>query len=76
MQSTAEGKGCALPHPRLVARMSRFTPHRTDKAIGERFGISYSTWRKLMAGEPVRATLMERLEQRVATLEAASHPHG
>lgn len=44
--------------------------HRTDEAIGRRFGISYNTWRKLIEGRPVRASLLMRLEARLASLEA------
>jgi hypothetical protein len=44
--------------------------HRTDEALNARFGISYNTWRKLIAGQPVRASLLSRLEARIESLEA------
>lgn len=71
IHQSALGKGCSLPNPLLIERMSPFTPSRTDKGLGERFGISYGTWRKLVTGQPVRASLIERLERRVSSLEAA-----
>ncbi|MET0240005.1 MAG: hypothetical protein ABW184_08915 [Sphingobium sp.] len=46
--------------------------YRTDAALNARFGISYNTWRKLIAGQPVRASLLSRLESRLASLEAQS----
>ncbi|MET0362011.1 MAG: hypothetical protein ABW048_09710 [Sphingobium sp.] len=43
---------------------------RTDAALTERFGISYNTWRKLIAGQAVRASVLSRLEARMESLEA------
>ena len=43
--------------------------YRTDAALGARFGISYNTWRKLIAGQPIRASLLSRLETRIRSLE-------
>lgn len=63
-------KGCRTVDPRFVARVEAMVTHRTDAALNARFGISYNTWRKLLAGEPVRASLLTRLESRIATLEA------
>jgi hypothetical protein len=34
------------------------------------FGISYNTWRKVIAGQPIRASLRERLLARIEALEA------
>lgn len=64
-------KGCRAVDPRLVSRLRTLVTARTDEALSDRFGISYNTWRKLIAGEPVRASLAERLEARLATLESA-----
>jgi hypothetical protein len=68
-------KGCRDVDPRLVRRMQAMVTHRTDEALGERFGISYNTWRKLMAGQPIRASLLSRLEARLESLEAQAAPH-
>lgn len=62
-------RGCSAVDPGLVARLHAMVTQRTDEALNERFGISYNTWRKLVAGEPVRTSLVKRLEQRVALLE-------
>jgi hypothetical protein len=64
-----KGKGCCVPHPALFQRMDQLVISRTDKSLMERFGISYNTWRKLSKGQPVRASLIERLESRVHKLE-------
>jgi hypothetical protein len=50
--------------------MQAMVTYRTDEALNDRFGISYNTWRKLIAGQPVRASLLNRLEARLETLEA------
>ncbi|MCE7798417.1 hypothetical protein LWE61_17910 [Sphingobium sufflavum] len=63
-------KGCTDVDPDLVDRLRAMVTHRTDAALTERFGISYNTWRKLIAGMPVRASVLSRLEARVAMLEA------
>ncbi|HEX7855714.1 MAG TPA: hypothetical protein VF503_18675 [Sphingobium sp.] len=63
-------KGCREVDPRLVARVKAMVTHRTDEALNARFGISYNTWRKLIAGQPVRASLLTRLEARLDSLEA------
>ncbi|HEX7852797.1 MAG TPA: hypothetical protein VF503_03790 [Sphingobium sp.] len=62
-------KGCTAVDPRLVNRMRSMVTRRNDEALNARFGISYNTWRKLIAGEPVRASLLSRLEERVARIE-------
>jgi len=64
------GRGCCLPDPSLFDRMGRLVASQTDASLRDRFGISYHTWRKLRAGEPVRTSLIERLESRVRNLEA------
>jgi hypothetical protein len=56
-----------------VARMESLVVGRTDEALNARFGISYNTWRKVTAGEPVRASLADRLIARLSTLESADH---
>jgi hypothetical protein len=64
-------RGCTLAEPALVEKLKSLAPVRTDKALTAHLGISYNTWRKMMAGEPVRRSLLERLEDRVRRLEAA-----
>ena len=63
-------KGCRDVDPRLIARVKAMVTHRTDEALNARFGISYNTWRKLIEGQPVRASLLSRLEARLDRLEA------
>lgn len=62
-------KGCCDVDPRLVRRMEAMVTYRTDAALGALFGISYNTWRKLIAGQPIRASLLSRLETRLQSLE-------
>ena len=38
----------------------------TDESLNQVFGISYNTWRKIVRGEPVRSSLADRLEGRLA----------
>ncbi len=38
---------------------------RTDEALNAQFGISYNTWRKIVASKPIRRTVAQRLEQRI-----------
>ncbi|MET0240843.1 MAG: hypothetical protein ABW184_13215 [Sphingobium sp.] len=70
----AAPKGCIAVDPRLVDRMRAMVTHRTDEALNDRFGISYNTWRKLVAGQPVRSSLLSRLEARLERLEAQTFP--
>lgn len=70
LSAASFGKGCREVDPRLVDRMRAMVTYRTDEALNARFGISYNTWRKLIAGHPVRASLLNRLEARLETLEA------
>lgn len=49
----------------LVEQMATRLPRQSRDELMERYGISYNTWRKLRAGVPIRASLAERLEQRV-----------
>ncbi|MFT3964953.1 MAG: hypothetical protein QM690_03595 [Sphingobium sp.] len=64
-------RGCVLPEAALVEKLKSIAPIRTDKGLAEKLGISYNTWRKMMAGEPVRRSLLERLEDRVRRLDAS-----
>lgn len=63
-------RGLVPVDPHLVDRLQAMVTDRTDEALMERFGISYNTWRKLIAGRPVRASLLCRLQARVAKLES------
>lgn len=66
------GRAVSLVHlsPEIVERMQTLVAGRTDEALNQRFGISYNTWRKLTAGEPVRASLADRLLDRLALLDS------
>lgn len=71
--------GNSAPAPRRAATMVQVSPdiveamrhlvvHRTDECLNARFGISYNSWRKIMAGGPIRASLAIRLEAKVRQL--------
>lgn len=70
------GKGCCPVDPQIVDRMRAMVTYRTDEALNARFGISYNTWRKLIAGQPIRASLLNRLAARLETLEAQGEEVG
>ncbi len=74
LSTIPQRKGCRDVDPRLVDRMRAMVTYRTDEALNARFGISYNTWRKLIAGQPVRASLLNRLEARLDRLEAQEDP--
>jgi len=38
---------------------------QTSDVLMMQYGISYNTWRKIRAGDPIRNSVAERLEQRV-----------
>lgn len=38
---------------------------RTEQAVMDRFGISYNTLRKIERGEPIRASVAQRLLARI-----------
>ena len=48
---------------------ARRTP-QTDEALQQAFGISYNTWRRINAGQAIRASVAERL------ICARRHPDG
>lgn len=56
----------------MILQMQRLAIGRTDEALNARFGISYNTWRKLLAGQPIRPSLADRLKGRIAALEAGN----
>ena len=56
----------------MILQMQRLVTGRTDEALNARFGISYNTWRKLLAGQPIRPSLADRLKGRIAALEASN----
>lgn len=72
-KAKAGPKGCQEVDRRLVARVEAMVTHRTDEALNARLGISYNTWRKLIAGHPVRTSLLTRLEAKLNMLEAQEH---
>lgn len=61
-------RGMVVFDPAMVKTMERLLTGRTDEALNAQFGISYNTWRKLVAGSPIRASLGARLVQRIATI--------
>lgn len=38
---------------------------QTSDVLMMQYGISYNTWRKIRSGDPVRNSVVERLEKRV-----------
>jgi hypothetical protein len=56
----------------IVARMLATLDGQTDETLMPQFGISYNTWRKVRAGEPIRRSVADRLEQRVHQI---NRPH-
>lgn len=54
------------PIPPHVLRLmhARQTP-QTDEALQREFGISYNTWRRIKAGQTIRASVAERLIKRL-----------
>ncbi|PQM25835.1 hypothetical protein CVO77_19735 (plasmid) [Sphingopyxis lindanitolerans] len=57
----------------LVARLRQHVDKQTRESLNERFGISYNTWRRLMSGEPVRQSVILRLEKRLDLLDQQLH---
>lgn len=55
----------------MILQMQALATGRTDEALNARFGISYNSWRKLLAGHPVRPSLADRLKGRIEALRAA-----
>ncbi|NML87996.1 MULTISPECIES: hypothetical protein [unclassified Sphingobium] len=53
----------------VVDRMLHLETGRTDEALNARFGISYNSWRKVIAGRPVRSSMAARLMQRVESID-------
>ncbi|MCE7796189.1 hypothetical protein LWE61_06385 [Sphingobium sufflavum] len=65
----AKYKGCSVPPASLTHKVEALTHIRTEKAVRDRFGISYYTWRRICEGAPVRTSLLHRLQIRVDKLE-------
>ncbi|WP_311270354.1 hypothetical protein [Sphingobium sp. WCS2017Hpa-17] len=71
MHGIAAPKGQTFLDPEVVEMMKRLATGQTDEALNDRFGISYNTWRKLVAGRAVRHSLAQRLTERVAVIAAS-----
>lgn len=69
-------KGCRFVDPAIVQHMRAIARGQSDESLNDQFQISYNTWRKLLAGAPVRSSLADRLEARLRTCEyfAAARP--
>lgn len=68
--SDAPPKGFSVAGDRMIAKLLENVGAKTDEDLNDRFGISYNTWRKLMAGKPVRLALLSRLERRLGLDDA------
>lgn len=64
MPDRRETAGYRPVDPEMVERMKSLVTQRTDEALNAQFGISYNCWRKLIAGQPLRASLLSRLQVR------------
>lgn len=53
---------------RMLARRAA----RTDEGMQAMFGISYNTWRRIEAGEPIRVSVAARLVSRMKCLEESA----
>ncbi|RYM10899.1 transposase family protein [Sphingobium cupriresistens] len=73
MQQSSNSNGVHLEEE-MILQMQRLATGRTDEALNARFGISYNTWRKLLAGQPIRPSLANRLKGRIAALQAINRP--
>lgn len=58
--------------PDMVENMMKLATGRTRDALQDRFGISYNTWRKVLAGQPLRRSVVARLEERIRKLQDAA----
>ncbi len=57
-----------------VSLMKREITGQTDEALMRQFGISYNTWRKVREGQPIRRSVADRLESRLATRRSSTPP--
>ncbi|BBD01506.1 hypothetical protein [Sphingobium sp. YG1] len=57
--------GLVLAPPTIVAMMERLRADASGISVMAQFGISDNSWRKLRLGKPVRASMIERLLQRL-----------
>lgn len=69
VHENAPRKGQTFVDPALIERLKVLVESRTRTSLNDRFGISYNTWRKLIAGDPVRTSLAARLQERIRQLE-------
>lgn len=66
-------KSCRPVDPALIARLEATVDRRTNTALNAQFGISYNTWRKMIAGLPIRASVLNRLEARLQQDDALAN---
>lgn len=66
-------RSCRPVDPALIARLEATVDRRTDTALNAQFGISYNTWRKMIAGLPIRASVLNRLEARLQQDDALAN---
>lgn len=62
-------RGQTVLDPMLIERMKALVANRTRESLHDRFGISYNTWRKVIAGDPVRSSLAVRLQERIRRID-------
>ena len=65
----ALGKGCTAVDVQIVQRMQEIVVCKTDEGLTEQFGISYNTWRKLVSGKEIRASVADRLIRRLNQMD-------
>jgi hypothetical protein len=69
VQEERGNRGQTVLDPVLIERMKALVASRTRESLNDRFGISYNTWRKLIAGDPVRSSLALRLQERIRRID-------
>ena len=55
----------------VVRQILERCPARTNDALRDRFGISYNTLLKIERGDPIRRSLADRLQARLADLSSS-----
>lgn len=67
----ARHRGCSPLYPHVVDQLQAIARRRTDAAGMAQFGISDHSGRKLIAGHPIGSSLLQRLRDRVETLNGS-----
>lgn len=66
---TAGRRNMALVDTEVASRMAATLPVQTAGTVMETFGISMNTWVKIRKGQPIRASVADRLLVRLRSME-------